>query len=94
MIVETVLVLAAIAIGVGLALILKRMVELHVELKTIHARIKKIENEVLQKEEQPKWQTDFAVDDPFVNEKGLYSYDAYETKMKLKYDRPKNVVEV
>lgn len=43
---------------------------------------------------QIKTKENAVVENPFLNEKGLYSYDAYETKMKEKYDRPKNVIEV
>lgn len=54
-------------------------------------------NDQSQKEKpnsQIKTKEDSVNENPFLNEKGLYSYDAYETKMKEKYDRPKNVIEV
>ena len=65
-------------------------------------RIKELEDNVadlfelfkISNQQKTENTSDPIYDMPFLNEKGLYSYDAYETKMKSKYDRPKNVVEV
>lgn len=89
MIVDVITMLLIVAIGVLLIVLLKKISELEIEISKI-SKDKTKENANTQTEKQ-NMQTE---ESPFLNEKGLYSYDAYDTKMKEKYDRPKNVIEV
>lgn len=89
MIADVITMLLIIGIGALLIIVLKKMSKLEEEISKItKTKVQNMQNTQIEKQNT---QTD---ESPFLNEKGLYSYDAYDTKMKLKYDHPKNVIEV
>lgn len=89
MIADVITMLLIVGIGALLIIVLKKMSKLEEEISKITKT--KVQNMQITQTEKQNMQTD---ESPFLNEKGLYSYDAYDTKMKLKYDHPKNVIEV